>query len=239
MEKKLSTKKLKPAVPLPLIFENEAWIKGQFVIGIDEVGRGCFFGPVVVCALMLHKNKTHPLLKDSKILSAEERNEAAQWLKNNSWYSFGIINHALIDSINIYQATLLGMKRAYWNLMLHPHVSQFTTTTPVLVDAMPLFLDETIIVHSFIRGESQSISIAAASIMAKVMRDELMQRLHAQFPLYAINTNKGYGTAQHAQALGNYGPSILHRKTFIQSQFPSFSNEDNSHETTKQRSLFG
>ncbi len=243
MEKKSIKNNRNHAKVAESAFESSAWNSQKAIIGIDEVGRGCFAGPVVTCALILKPYATHDLLRDSKTLSLSQRNQAAAWIEKNAWYAFGIIDHRIVDEINIYQATLIAMQRAYFGLIsILPH-TLFSDHT-VLVDAMPLFLGMPINVESFIKGEQRSISIAAASIMAKVMRDNLMERLHTCFPSYGLKENKGYGTSLHIQTLRSNGPSIIHRKTFIRSSLEQKAPDHEQSHTfvtqsiDKQRSFF-
>ena len=98
-------------------FEQKAWQKSQYICGIDEVGRGSLAGPMLTAAVILHQNKTHPLLKDSKLLTQKEREEAYHWIIKNSFYSFALASHHTIDKINIYQATLYTMKQALLQLL--------------------------------------------------------------------------------------------------------------------------
>jgi ribonuclease HII len=195
-------------------FEIEHWTQNKLVFGIDEVGRGCLSGPLVVCCVALFAHSRHQLLVDSKILTENKRKRAAEWIKRNSWYSFGIISPEVIDQRNIHQATILGMKRAFYGLLSHPQLPQKPALT--LIDAVPLKFDG-FKTESFIKGESRSISIAAASILAKVYRDELITRLDTVYPGYKFSENKGYGSKSHQDALCKKGPSIIHRKTFISS----------------------
>lgn len=196
-------------------FELTAWQENNLVCGIDEVGRGCLAGPVVVAAAILHPGKTHRLLKDSKIMSPEERYTAYTWLQKHSWYAVSFINHRLIDRHNIYQATLLGMKRAYLQLMAKiPH-----HPTTILVDAMPLRLVHTAFeelpVYHFPFGEKKSSSIAAASILAKVTRDQLMHRTDDIIPGYGFAQHKGYATPRHRHEIQAKQESIIHRLAYI------------------------
>ncbi len=192
-------------------YENTAWADSDVICGIDEVGRGCLAGPVVTAAVILHAHKKSPLLKDSKILSPDRRLKSYNWIIKNSWYATGIIHHRQIDSVNIYQATLRAMKRALVQLLatapVQPHL--------VLVDAMPLQMDSfpgDIIYFNY--GESKSSSIAAASIIAKVTRDRIMQQLDSTFTHYRFAQHKGYSTALHKEKIAQYGSSILHRVSF-------------------------
>jgi ribonuclease HII len=197
-------------------FEKSAWAQGRFVIGVDEVGRGCLAGPVVTAAVML-QSKRSSLIKDSKILTKTQREQAAVWIKKNSWYSIGIASHHIVDECNIYQATLRAMRKAIMHLLIK-------TPEPVhiLIDAMPVTLQETSVAHVPIHhapfGESWSSSIAAASIVAKVYRDALMERMHTIVPGYHLAEHKGYATKAHRQAVQELGSSIIHRESFIRQE---------------------
>jgi len=196
-------------------FEKAAWVDQSLVCGIDEVGRGCLAGPLVTAAAILPLNRTSPLLKDSKLMTHEERLTAARWIKKHCVFSYGIVHHRLIDQQNIYGATLIAMKRALVHLLAN--VSQLPSA--ILVDAMPLNLADTafhaIPVYHFPFGERRSQSIAAASILAKLKRDEMMGMLDSVFPGYHFGQHKGYGTPQHKEALAFNSSAIIHRKTFI------------------------
>jgi ribonuclease HII len=196
-------------------YERAAWDAQSTVCGVDEVGRGCLAGPVVTAAVILHPNKCPRQLKDSKVLDHAELVKAYDWIVQNSWFGFGIVSHTDIDAHNIYQATLIAMKRA---------VMQALTSAPalpsaILVDAMPLKLTSTgykdIAVHHFTKAESKSSSVAAASIIAKVKRDALMRRLDGVVTGYEFTAHKGYATDIHCQALRNQGKSIIHRESFL------------------------
>ncbi len=197
------------------IFEKAAWLEGRLVCGIDEVGRGCLAGPLVTAAVIIPVNKHMPLLKDSKILSPEEREKAARWITKHCWYGIGIVNNRLIDERNIWQATLVAMKRSLVQLLAtSPHLPQ-----AILVDAMPLNLLDTsyrdIPVYHFPKGETLSTSIAAASILAKVTRDAIMSNFDPVFPGYSFGQHKGYGTKIHRDALQKYQSSIIHRQSYL------------------------
>lgn len=196
------------------MYEQEAWARSELVCGIDEVGRSCLAGPVVAAAAILRPKAKHRLLKDSKVLTAEEREEAYAWLMKNCSYAVGITHHRIIDSINIYQATLVAMKRAVVQLLaLAPKPPKV-----ILIDAMPVLIDHVDIpVVCFNFGERQSASIAAASIIAKVTRDRLMGRMDAILPGYVFSTNKGYGTQEHKKGIKEHGLTFLHRMSFIRS----------------------
>lgn len=212
--------------------ERQSWQEGQYVCGIDEVGRGCLAGPLVTAAVILPLNKTSRLLMDSKLLTEEERHKGALWIAKNCWYSYGIVNHRVIDRHNIYQATFIAMKKALVHLLA-------TSPQPsvILIDAMPLKLDDTgykgIPVHYFPKGEKKSSSIAAASIIAKVKRDEIMGKFNDIFPGYAFDEHKGYGTKKHQECLRNQPPLIIHRHSFLR----NIEILDNNSELENQQSL--
>jgi len=199
-----------------LTYEKEAWRTNQLVCGIDEVGRGCFAGPIVAAAAILKPHAKYKYLKDSKELSAEERAIAYKWLMKNSTFAVGIINHRIIDRVTIHLANIYAMKRALFQLLAHAPVAPEI----ILVDFIPLKFDnlEIPIIH-FAKGESLSSSIAAASIIAKVTRDNLMERYNLIFPGYSFDTNKGYGTQAHKNALINLGVLFVHRNSFIKASY--------------------
>lgn len=212
-------------------YEKTAWQMGTLVCGVDEVGRSCLAGPVVAAAVILKAGVKHPLLKDSKLLSAEQRLRVYNWLqKNMHGFAVAFVHPRTIDKINIYQATLVAMKRAVTQLLASTRIQP----SSILVDAMPLQLTHKSIlpVVAFCKGESLSSSIAAASIIAKVTRDDLMMRLDRVLPGYNFITNKGYGTQVHKAALDHYNHSILHRVRFLRAHtyFDSYSgNSSSSH----------
>jgi ribonuclease HII len=199
-------------------FEKTAWQNGMYVCGIDEVGRGCLAGPLVVAACIIPQNAKY-VLKDSKILTEAEREKNYKWIAKNCWYSTSTISPALIDKINIYNATLLGMKRAFVQLIeIIPF--RYELLKYLVIDAMPLAIDashknEVLETHYFPHGESISSSIAAASIVAKVTRDRLMTNMDKVIPGFGLEHHKGYGTECHTNSLKINGPSIIHRKSFI------------------------
>jgi len=196
-------------------YEKAAWAQNRVICGVDEVGRGCLAGPLVTAAVILHPGRTARHLKDSKLMSPEELAYSARWVLENSWYGYGMVTHTKIDQCNIYQATLLAMRRAVIQAIL----AASECPTAILVDAMPLTLPlsgfQEIPIHHFPKAESKSSSVAAASIIAKVKRDALMQRLDGTFPGYHLAAHKGYATASHCTAVQSLGPSIIHRKSFL------------------------
>lgn len=215
-------------------YEYELWEKNALLCGIDEVGRGCLCGPVVACCAILHPFVTHPNLKDSKILTENQREEVALWLQSHSWYAFGIIDHKEIDAHNIYEATKQAMQKAYYGLT---SLTSFKDPELVLIDAVPLtFGTNGPKVVSMTKGESKSVSIAAASILAKVYRDNIMKRLDTQFPGYYLCKNKGYGAQIHTDRLRDQGSSLIHRQTFLSSLYNNKKSKKEFHDN--QTSLF-
>ena len=187
-------------------YERELWRCGaHLVAGVDEVGRGSLFGPVVAAAVILDPAYRIRGLRDSKLLLAERREILAERIRKHAIaWAVAAVDAARIDQINIYHASRLAMLEA---------VSQLASTPDhLLIDALRIDLacPQTPIVH----GDALSASIAAASIIAKVERDRMIREWDPVFPLYGLASNKGYYTRQHATALRHYGPSPLHRKSF-------------------------
>jgi ribonuclease HII len=196
-------------------FEKAAWDEQKVVTGIDEVGRGCLAGPVVTAAVILPINKPNRLLLDSKLLTPEERVKAYNWIVKHCWYGVGITHHRLIDQRNIWQATLIAMKKALVNLLaVCPQ-----KPSAILIDAMPLNLFDTdykdIPVHYFPIGERKSSSIAAASIVAKVTRDRMMEQFDIIFPGYKLKDHKGYSTPTHKKLINVQQHTIIHRLSYL------------------------
>jgi ribonuclease HII len=218
-------------------YEKKAWHNGLLACGIDEVGRGCLAGPLVVGAVIVPPHTSYRLLKDSKVLTLEQRLQAFDWINQHCSWAVASANHNTIDTINIYQATLAAMKQACLNLiqtMPHPREK----LKYILVDAMPLHIDKKIVhecleFHHFNYGERFSCSIAAASIVAKVTRDHLMEKLSAYFPAFGFHQHKGYATKQHINALLEQGPTFIHRHSFISKINPEVNIEE-----TRQQGLF-
>ena len=175
------------------------------IIGVDEVGRGPLAGPVISAAIILNKEKIPEGINDSKKLSKKKREVISEELISQHSFAIGIASVEEIDKINILQASLLAMKRAVLNLNIKPQT--------ILVDGNKL-PDLEYNMYPIIKGDSKSISIAAASIIAKVYRDKLMQDLSLQYPGYYWEKNSGYGTKQHLLALNNLGVTPIHRKSF-------------------------
>lgn len=191
-------------------FSPDANLPG-LVAGIDEVGRGALFGPVVAAAVILPADALPKLMaekiKDSKKLSASRRTRLAQQIAELAVdWKIGYATTAEIDNLNILQATLLAMKRAVLKLKVQPEFC--------LVDGNQLIKDLDIPQQTLIQGDGRSLNIASASIMAKVWRDDLVLRLASKYPMYDIEKNKGYGSQKHLLALQQHGPSPLHRLSF-------------------------
>ena len=181
-----------------LEYENNLYNEGVTLIaGVDEVGRGPLIGPVVACACILPVNFYHKDIKDSKKLSEKKREEMYKIIKENAIsIGLGIVSEKVIDEVNIYEATKIAMKEAIKNLNITPE--------HVLIDAMKLELN--IPSTSIIKGDAKSESIAAASIIAKVTRDHMLDEMDKEYPMYDLKNNKGYGTKKHLGALQTYGP---------------------------------
>ena len=175
------------------------------IIGVDEVGRGPLAGPVISAAIILNKEMIPEGINDSKKLSKKKREVINEELISQHSFAIGMASVEEIDKINILQASLLAMKRAVLNLNIKPQT--------ILVDGNKL-PDLEYNMYPIIKGDSKSISIAAASIIAKVYRDKLMQDLSLQYPGYYWEKNSGYGTKQHLLALNNLGVTPIHRKSF-------------------------
>jgi len=175
----------------------------KLVAGVDEVGRGCLAGPVIAAAVILRKNI--PGLKDSKKLSKKKREELSIIIMQNSYFSFGSSSPKEIDKINILQASLLAMKRAILNLSVEPG--------KILIDGIhkPDLNTDT---QTIISGDSYIDEISAASIIAKVYRDNLMMQFDKEYPNFYFSSHMGYGTKMHKAAIKKYGITQIHRKTF-------------------------
>lgn len=187
-------------------FEKLAWASGaQLVAGVDEVGRGCLFGPVVAAAVILERGYRIKGLRDSKLIDQKTRETLAERIKEHAVaYAVAAVDVARIDQLNIYWASLLAMREAVAQLSPAPD--------HLLVDAVRVNWEcpQTNIIH----GDALSISIAAASIIAKVARDAMMRCWDPVYPQYDLASNKGYRSPKHLAALLEHGPTPLHRLSF-------------------------
>lgn len=186
-------------------YEKQFWQKGELVAGVDEVGRGPLAGPVVTAAVIIDHNFDLLEVNDSKKLSPEKRLQLyPKILSEAVSVGIGVKSAAVIDQINIYEADRQAMAQAVKALDVKPDA--------LLVDAMNVPIDIPQI--ELIKGDAKSNSIAAASIVAKVFRDKLMDDYDKIYPQYGFPRNAGYGTKEHVEALKKYGPTPIHRKTF-------------------------
>jgi ribonuclease HII len=187
-------------------FEKLAWAAGaRMVAGVDEVGRGCLFGPVVAGAVILEPGYRIKGLRDSKLLDQKTREKLAERIKQHAIaYAVAAVDVARIDQLNIYWASLLAMREAVAQLSPAPD--------HLLLDAVRIDWEgpQSKIIH----GDALSISIAAASIVAKVHRDEMIRRWAPVYPEYDLASNKGYRSPKHLAALREHGPTPLHRLSF-------------------------
>lgn len=187
-------------------YEKELYKSGcKYIGGVDEVGRGPLIGSVVAACVILPFDFALEGLTDSKKLSEKKRDEFYKiiWDKATS-IGIGIVDEKVIDEVNIYEATKIAMKKAISDTNIKPD--------HVLIDAMPLDID--VPTTSIIKGDAKSISIAAASVIAKVTRDRMMYELDKIYPMYDLANNKGYGTKKHIEAIKKYGITKYHRLSF-------------------------
>lgn len=200
-------------------FEDESHASGfKSIAGIDEVGRGPLAGPVVAAAIILPRGFSHPEIKDSKLLSPKQRERLAPLIRESAeCWGLGVVGVEEIDRINILQASLLAMVKALDGLARRPDCLLVDGNQPI-----PAHLfhqgrwsgSSTPYQKTIVKGDRLCLSIAAASIVAKVARDEMMVGYDKEFPDYGFAGHKGYGSAAHLAALRRYGPSPIHRKSF-------------------------
>ncbi|MGB9720724.1 MAG: ribonuclease HII [bacterium] len=191
---------------LKAVIDNKFWHEFKFIAGCDEAGRGPLAGPVVAAAVILPRNFYHPEIDDSKKLTPLKREELFKVImKSAVSYAFGIVSVEVIDKINILEATKLAMAQAINGLNHKPEI--------VLIDALKI---ENLPFKQFpiIKGDTLSINIASASILAKVKRDLIMLEYHKLFPMYGFDKHKGYPTSFHRECIRKYGPCSIHRKSF-------------------------
>ena len=189
-----------------LRYEKDLYSKGiSLIAGVDEVGRGPLAGPVVAAAVILPQNCKIKGLNDSKKIPKKNHEEIFQAVKENALaIGIGIMDNQVIDQVNIYEATKLAMREAISQLEPQPE--------HLLIDAMKL--DLPIPQTSIIKGDANSLSIAAASIVAKVTRDQMMEEFDCEYPGYDFTQNAGYGTANHLAGLHKLGVTPIHRRSF-------------------------
>ena len=189
------------------MWEIEDSLGLQLICGVDEAGRGPLAGPVCAAAVILPEHLQIPGLTDSKKLTDKKRRELFPQIQEQAVaYGIGLASEAEIDEINILQATFLAMRRALDQLRVRPELA--------LIDGNRE-TDFALPVKTVVKGDSLSANIAAASILAKVTRDNLMVEMAKQYPEYGFDIHKGYGTKAHYDALRQYGPCPIHRKTFL------------------------
>ncbi len=184
--------------------EIEQQFIGKTIAGVDEAGRGPLAGPVVAAAVIVNQNNIIKGIRDSKKLSKKQREDIYHQITSNYAWSVGIVGPHEIDKINILQATMKACRMAVSGLEVVANI--------VLVDGNMKFGDQRFL--SIIKGDDKSMSIAAASIVAKVTRDRLMHNLSTEFPEYKWHQNSGYGTKEHIEAIIKHGQSMHHRKSF-------------------------
>jgi ribonuclease HII len=187
-------------------FEKRLWIEGKLPAGVDEAGRGPLAGPVVAAAVIFPQGCKLQGINDSKKLSPKKRRELFYEIKKSALTTaIAIIKTDIIDQINILRASLLAMEQAVKNLDTQPDY--------ILIDGnytIPIRIQQ----ETMIKGDAKCCSIAAASILAKVTRDAIMDDYHFLYPQYNFKQHKGYPTKEHLEAIRKFGPSPIHRKTF-------------------------
>lgn len=176
-------------------------------VGTDEAGRGCLSGPVVAAAVILSKNFKHPLLNDSKKLTEKQRQLLRPIIEKKALaFGVGIVDEKEIDAINILQASMLAMHKSIDALSMVPEF--------IIVDGNKFNAYKNIPHETIVKGDAKYMSIAAASVLAKTYRDDLMEKLHEEHPHYNWKKNKGYPTKEHRNAIREHGSCNYHRKTF-------------------------
>ncbi|HQO88488.1 MAG TPA: ribonuclease HII [Chitinophagales bacterium] len=181
--------------------------ENKVICGIDEAGRGCIAGPVVAAAVILPDDFSHPLLNDSKKLSEEQRNLLRPLIESAAIaFGVGIVDNKIVDEINILQATYRAMHLATDRLKVLPDL--------LLIDGNRFRPYKNIAHKTIIKGDGKYMQIAAASVLAKTYRDEMMERLHLEFPAYNWQKNKGYPTLAHRAVVKELGSCRYHRQTF-------------------------
>lgn len=191
-------------------FKNKGY---NFIIGVDEAGRGPLAGPVVAAAVSLKTTRFKNRIDDSKKLSPLQRENAFLEIIEKSYFGIGIVNEKIIDKINILQATRVAMEESILSLLNRLKSKNKSERIHILVDGN-VKLDINFPYTNIIRGDSRSKSIACGSILAKVTRDRIMCQYDKVYPQYGFLKHKGYGTKAHKQAIREFGPSLIHRVSF-------------------------
>ncbi len=191
---------------LTLEFENQLWDIGQIPAGVDEAGRGPLAGPVVAASVILSKENPIDGLNDSKALTPQKRSLLYDIISEKSVsFAVGIIENDVIDQINILQSTIKAMESSILGLTVKPDLVYIDGNRPTTLEIRQ---------QTIVKGDTKCQSIAAASIIAKVTRDRIMEKLHDIYPQYGFLKHKGYPTIAHYEAIKMYGPSPVHRLSF-------------------------
>lgn len=191
---------------LTLEFENQLWDNGQIPAGVDEAGRGPLAGPVVAASVILSKENPIDGLNDSKALTPQKRSLLYDIISEKSVsFAVGIIENDVIDQINILQSTIKAMESSILGLTVKPDLVYIDGNRPTTLEIRQ---------QTIVKGDTKCQSIAAASIIAKVTRDRIMEKLHEIYPQYGFLKHKGYPTKAHYEAIKMYGPSPVHRLSF-------------------------
>jgi ribonuclease HII len=189
-------------------FEMPYWNSGRLVAGVDEAGRGALAGPVVAAAVVLPADTAIPGLRDSKLVPEAKREQLFERICDIAiHYGVGIVEPDVIDDVNILEATMLAMRSSVEALAVSPD--------HVFIDGNRYTAGGTFEFTTVVDGDASVVSIAAASIIAKVTRDSIMKSIGEQYPAYGLEKHKGYGTANHYAALRVHGPSPVHRTSFL------------------------
>ncbi len=201
--------------------EKQASQKYDFIIGIDEVGRGPLAGPVVAGAAILKdlnsidlEDKNWDLVRDSKKLSEKQREKVSDFIMDNFFVGIGICDHETVDRMNILQASFLAMKKAFTDLKKQIKDLEQNQKTILLLDGNQYIPNLTIEQKCIPQGDKKVKSISAASIVAKIARDDMMIKFAEKYPEYSFEKHKGYGTKIHMESLEKCGPCEIHRKSF-------------------------
>ncbi len=200
-------------------FEEESYARGfNLIAGVDEVGRGPLAGPVVAAAVIMPRGFFHPEIKDSKLLSPKQRDKLAPLIRESAeCWGLGVVGVDEIDRINILQASLLAMVKALDSLARKPDCLLIDGNQPIpakLLHESRWSANSMPYQKAIVKGDRLCLSIAAASIVAKVARDEMMVGYDKEYPHYGFAGHKGYGSRAHLETLRRYGPSPIHRKSF-------------------------